>query len=396
VTATRRAADWIRAGLIVSAIVLGVGHSAAGQVNGLSIRLDSVVAPKAQFGAVAQIVAIDSSRAVMLDGGDGTVSLVRTARDTPQQLSRHGEGPGEFRFALRIGRYRDSIWAVAQNRFAVLPFDGRPGVTIDPSVATVPIGPTQHILLLGLLGNRAALAVQQYLGELQDDSAHRQGQVLLGPPGMPQWTVVASVHASGPLNVVLSGSPGRSGPITESYQNPFRVADLVLPEPDGAGFVIVRQHGVPATAQGSVTLERYDSVGRRLGARIVPVARNPDGDRIVAALRDALQQRVQRSRLHPSAGDVARILDQQLGPHPLVPVASGGFVAGDSSIWLHRPGVDDGPARWLRIVDRTRVAEAMVLPGCTPLDEQQGRLWLTCTENDVPVIRRAWISRSAR
>lgn len=392
-TNTRSEYSAIRRHFVALALLIASAHSVLAQTTTLAVRLDSVVAPGAQFGAIASLVAIDSMHAVILDGRAGDVSLITVGTSVPQLLSHRGDGPGEFRFALRIGRFRDSIWVVAQNRFAVLPLDGRAGVTIDPSVTAAPVEATRHILLLGLLGNGAALGVRQYFTELPDDSAHSQGSVLLGPPGVPQWTEIAVLHAAGPLNVTLQSSSGGRPPVTEGYENSLRIADLVLPQSDGGGFIIVRQRGAAPNAASSMALERYDMRGRLQSSRTVRVAPLPDAEQVINGVREALQQRLQSSRFHRLGGDVSRVLDQQLGAHPPVPVASEGFAAGDGTVWLHRLGTDDNPAHWIRVDLATgALAQATFGLGCAPLDEQQGRLWLTCTENDIPVIRRAWVS----
>lgn len=379
-------------------MLLGLVRPSAAQVRPVSVRLDSVVAPSAQFAIIAQVVAFDSVRAVVLDGKTYDVSLIVAGVPAPAMLSHKGEGPGEFRIAGRIGRLGDSTWVItlgaSQGKFALLARDGRGGRTVDAGVRAVPLLSGQTASARAILGNGSALVIRRYGPDLQSDSTKRQSAILVGSAASAAWAEVATLDAIGPFNVVMvNPNAGDAGALrSESYFNPFRVGDEIVARPNGIGFAVIRQRpGAPGAAT-RVTVEVYDVTGKRTASTVVNLPAVPDGDKISIAMRDQLQHRLEQSRFHPTPADASAAILTQVGRKILVPATTLAFVSGDNTLWLQRIGLEDQPRHWARVDLRTgRVADITFSVGCAPADEIQGRLWLSCVENDVPVVRRGWL-----
>lgn len=376
----------------VAALLTGTATSALAQVRPFTVRFDSIVAPAAQFSVVYQLVALDSARAVVLDSRTFEISLITTRSSTPKLLSRRGDGPGESQRAFGIGLYHDSVWARAQGKFVLLPVDGRAGVTLDPGSGSVPLLPGQLPYVRALLGNRSTLVVRQFQPDLQEDASRRTGAVLIESPGGGTWTDVATLTRTGPWNITWHNpSPsGKNDVRSMGYENPFRTPDDVVPRPTGDGFIIVRQRPARIDATASIGIETYDVMGRKTGTRVLSIPPIQGGEAIARAMRAEILRELQLGLVHPSASEAADLLTRQAGSTTDVPTSTAEILTGDNTLWLRRIGVDDQPRTWLRIDLRTgKMGQTVFAAGCAPLDERQGRLWLTCTENDVPVIRRA-------
>ena len=378
--------------LVLSATAVSAIVPASAQTPTFDVHADSVVAPRAEFASIARLVSVDATRAIVLDDRTVDVSLVSLASPTARVLSRHGDGPGEFRNTSVMGSYRDSAWIVAQGRatFALMPLAGGAGITIDPGAQAVPVAEGQRVSLQALLSNRTALAVKQYRPQLQGEPSHRISSVLIGAVDGTRWSEVATLNTVGPFDVEIR-NPNASGPTairSMAFDNLFRPSDKLVARSDGNGFLIIRQHpsetgALPAT----VRLETYDVRGHALGdGRVVTIPPLPGSEKLAAAMWSHLRREFSPLRL--TDGEVDAELVRQLGTKPELPLTTAEILTADGKLWLRRAGLDDGPHTWLRIDLRTNALGVTSFEaGCAPLDERQGRVWVTCLENDAPVIR---------
>jgi hypothetical protein len=128
----------------------------------MTIRLDSVLAPVAEFTGIAQLIALDTGRAVVRDAKSSELSVVGAGQRDARKISHRGSGPGEFQFASRIDVYRDSVWAISSGKVMLIPLDGSAGVTLDPAPNAVVHSPQQRVRLQVLLPDRSMVALKAY------------------------------------------------------------------------------------------------------------------------------------------------------------------------------------------------------------------------------------------
>jgi len=209
----------------LTALGLGLPSPAPAQANALRIVLDSVVAPRAEFAAIAEGVALDSSAVLIRDSRLNEVTLLSAGEPAPRTLSRHGSGPGEFRVAIAFGVIGDSIWVAGSASFPVneiirFPIRGGVGTTTIP-IITAANRPGQSITIAGCLAGGLVLARRAFDSFKQLDSATSEVGVLVGTPA-GQWTEAADLEASGPRNVILHDRATSNHPRTEYYANPLR------------------------------------------------------------------------------------------------------------------------------------------------------------------------------
>jgi hypothetical protein len=382
---------WLVAAIGASAM------SARAQTPTFDVHVESTVAPQAEFASIAHLVALDATRAIVLDDRTVDVSLVSLASPTARVLSRHGDGPGEFRNTSVMGSYRDSAWIVSlcKAKFVLMPVTGGPGITIDPGSSAVPVAEGQRVSLQALLSNRTTLALKQYRPQLQGDPGHRISSLLIGSADGTRWSEIATLNTVGPFDVEIR-NPGASGPTairSMAFENLFRASDKLVPRSDGSRFVIIRQHPSDGGGPATVRVELYDVQGRALGnGRIVAIPPLPGSDQMAAALWSHLRREFSPLRL--ADGEIDAELVRQIGRKPDLPLTTDEILTADGTLWLRRPGLDDGPHTWLRIDLRTVALGVTTFEtGCAPLDERAGRVWMTCLDNDAPVIRVGRITK---
>jgi hypothetical protein len=296
-----------------------------------------------------------------------------------------------------MGSYRDSAWIVilGQSKFALMSVTGGPGITLDPGSQAVPVAEGQRVSLQALLSNRTTLAVKQYRPELQGEPSHRLSSVLLGSADGTRWSEIATLNTVGPFDVEIR-NPNASGPTairSMDFDNLFRPSDKLVARPGGDGFLIIRQHPSETGEPATVRLESYDVRGRLIGSgREVAIPTLPGSEQIAVAMWAHLRREFSPLRL--TDREVEAELVRQLGRKPDLPLTTAEILTTDGTLWLRRVGLDDAPHTWLRIDLRTNVLGVTSFDaGCAPLDERQGRVWMTCLENDAPVIRVGRISK---
>jgi hypothetical protein len=382
-----------RLAAIVALLVLSGAAGLRGQGGRFTVRLDAIVSPSSEFTDVHQLIPLDSTRAIAVDERSFDLTLLTAGAQSHQPIGRHGSGPGEYRQGLRFGEHHDSAWVVDDGKFALIPMDGHAGITIDPQVQRVAKSPEQTVALWALMTGHHALALLRYFPELQIDERHRTATVLISDTNPTGWKVITSLRGSGPLNIQLVPERPAGPTRSEGYENPFYATDVAVRRPDGSGFQVFRQ---PTDATGKpidLAVTWYNQYGAAIGTRHFDLPRLGDEKARADRARSVLLERMAKSPLKVSRAGIVKQLDQQLGRYLTLPAFAAPPLIGENVLWLKRFTVEGEPEEWSRVaLNTSQVSEVDIPPGCSFQGERQGRIWLSCHEADVPVVRRGWLA----
>jgi len=362
----------------------------AAQAPPLRVTLDSIVAPAVRFMKPLRVRAVDSSSAVVADPLGQAVRYVSTSANASRTIGGRGTAPGSYVYPMDVGWYHDSVWVAmfTEESMVVLPRDSGAGRTIhfDPPAVASGSHPTWRPIGLQRDGS---LLMTIFPPPGSDEEALT--------PVMPVW--VRPADGSGWRQVTslvrephrMIEFPAPSG-FLQVVDNPFAALDMIAAHPDGNGFTIVRNQPVRPGARATLQFEFYDRSGQRIESRPITVP-GPRADssvdaRVIQASIDDLVTR--RKDLAPALVEAG--IRSSIGSPTTRPAFSAFVIASDGLIWLRRFGPDADPTEWLRVNPATSEVMLATLPaGCGFGDALAGRLWLICSGQGAPVIRRAWL-----
>lgn len=370
------------------AVLLSVfGSRGEAQQSSVVRVAGGVESPELQLTSIVDML-VTENRILVLDV-DQQVRVLTLEGRLLHRFGGEGDGPGEFRQAVRLGMLGDSIWVVDSRNGRVSFFD-RMGDLIRTSTIR---SPQQSELLLpglphGLLADGGFISLPQYpiRAILQAPRVEiplllvREGRadtLMLRRPDRLWWQI--------PLGWDLTGQgPEMTAPYPFRPKNDFDVS---------TGGRVVAWFSI--AADGTVTVSVLDTSEGRTVSFPVPGARVPLGDDtidqvvqertdlIVESLPPALAA-IPRARVAESARRALQV------PSFLPPVTGIRAESSGAAVWIRKEDRGGAYVTWERF-NRQGVAErSLEVPdGIEVFDVESGALWgIQLDEFDVPVVVR--------
>jgi hypothetical protein len=342
------------------------------------------------ISSIVDVVVAQGETAYLLDGSPPFLRLVDMKGRIRLERGRSGEGPGEFRRPLRMGRLGDSLWIFdpALRRITFLNRDAVLGRTMqfNPDVRAPLVG-ADPVAFLGdgsILAGGAVLGSS--MGNMMGVGGVKSIPVLLMTRAGKVIRKVAEVflqveHVS--VRVLVDGRPGQI-----LMQQPFNDDPLLQVAHDGSSVVIVERRPTsrwisPETFTVTKVTGRSDTV---FSKQFRYTARPLDATTFERAVASVVgQPRSGKMRIEISEADVRQ---RMYRPEALTPVDEV-KVASDGTIWLRRENdlKRDSVLYMVLSPEGNQVAEVVMSSREHLLDATASLAWVSSTsEEGAPIL----------
>jgi hypothetical protein len=297
-----------------------------------------------EFTAVLQVLPIGEDTAVVVDGRIYKLLIFNSSGQLIDSIGREGDGPGEFRGAVRIGLRGDTLW-VGDGRRRIRSFFSRGG-RFHRSEPLVP-------LMLGWDALGRAIPTRRTAGFLSNGHTAAVGKVSLPPDSVPAPQPRGSVgllmlfDTTGTARETLAFIPahslgfdinlGRGTFLLGATQ--FSDAPLWTSADDGELVLLVDRRNTEVQGMNTYKVIGWDAQGRRRFAEPVPYDPVPVSSATVDSLVDFWGRDMLLSDSSLALSFTTALVRDSLKAPAHYPPVSDVFVGADGRIWIGREGL---------------------------------------------------------
>jgi hypothetical protein len=332
---------------------------------------------------VSSLLVFPDRRVLVLDSRSRSLSLFDSAGRFVKEFARRGEGPGEIRDAMRIGRFRDTVWVYMPwfptDRASFYSLEGAflRQREIDSRSATGLRGGQMSDMQLPLAVLENGWSINNVMTGALTDPGPRFGVVRFSSTMQPTDTIVSYEVASARVRWGRGFNPG--------HENPFADFPLVAVQPGGTHLLVLdRTAGAAALQLGRIataTMRREWAVTYPMPARRLA---SGEIDSLIRVSAD-----IQRERAGPmaarlgTAGEFAASVKEGTRIPQNAPLARELIAGMDGTAWVR---LWDSGSNWIVFDAAGRAVQRVTLPAnATLLAAQRDYIWCVITDSsDVP------------
>lgn len=303
--------------------------------------------PSYAFTHIEGIVQLSDGSLLVLQPEDRWLLHFSLRGEFLGQVGRDGEGPGEFRWPLKMGSHGNGIWIWDAQLRRIALFDK--ALQIDTTLRLPQFGPASLLengsVLLQEIDPPKPPQMRQSPRETRLTLIEKNGNRRL----LTSWLVDPSV-----LTLRLEGGVIFTG------RQPFSEAPLWAVAPGGTAIAIVRHPTASALGSLVVLSPMGDTIGRvPLPWRSIPVT-----DRMFKIAVDSVIRSIESSR-PPSLADRRidpSVVEGAIQRPKRISTVTEVLVGADGLVWVRRPASDPGWSEWNGFASNGQPSAGVFLP----------------------------------